>query len=177
MNTFNTIFRTLFTLVVLSLFSTLSTAQPSLADEEQPINISADSLESQEQKGVSVYKGNVIITQGSLKLKGNIITVYHPDSLLQSVRAKGQPAYFERYNQKEQAWLTGNANQIEYNAKYKTLLLIGDAEVAQPGKHVIKGPKLFYDLAKKTLIAKSSKTDKGRVSVTFSPAIADQKDQ
>lgn len=158
-------------LVVLPFYSYAETA----LDEEQPIHITADSLESQEQKGFSVYKGNVVIIQGSLKLNGETITVFHPNSLLQTVKAIGQPANFERYSQTEQAWLRGHANQIEYNAKDKTLLLMGDAQVSQPGKHVIKGPKLFYDMTQKTLLAQSTEQEKGRVSVTFSPTPAEKK--
>ena len=144
-------------------------AETPLPDEEQPVHISANSLDAQEKKGISIYKGNVIVTQGSLTLKGDVITVMHPNSQLQTVKSAGQPASFKRFSQTDQAWLKGKANLIEYDALNKTVLLVGDAQVEQPGQHLIKGPKLFYDMANQTLKAQSTEQEKGRVSVTFNP--------
>lgn len=164
------------TFILTGLSHAETTTPAVIPDEEQPVHITADSLESQEQQGISIYKGNVLITQGSLQLNGDIITVNHPNSLVTKVTATGKPANFRRYSQVDQAWLTGNATQIEYNAKEKTILLTGEAQVSQPGKHLIKGPKLFYDIGKQTLLAKGTKEDKGRVSVTFTPAPAEKKE-
>ncbi len=139
-------------------------------DEEQPVHITADSLDAQEKKGISIYKGNVIVTQGSLTLKGDVITVMHPNSELKSVKSVGTPANFKRFSHIDQAWSKGKASSIEYDAIHKTVLLIGDAEVEQPGEHLIKGPRLFYDMTNQTLKAQATANEKGRVSVTFTPA-------
>ncbi|WP_019556898.1 lipopolysaccharide transport periplasmic protein LptA [Thiomicrorhabdus arctica] len=139
-------------------------------DEEQPVHISANSLDAQEKSGISIYKGNVIVTQGSLTLKGDEIIVKHPNNLLKTVKATGQPARFKRFSQTDQSWLKGKANMIEYDALNKTVLLVGSAQVEQPGQHLIKGPKLFYDMTNQTLKAQSTEQEKGRISVTFNPA-------
>ncbi len=145
-------------------------AQAPTPDEEQPVHISANSLDAQEKKGISIYKGNVIVTQGSLTLKGDEIMVKHPNNQLQTVKSTGQPASFKRFSQTDQSWLKGKANLIEYDALNKTVLLVGNAQVEQPGQHLIKGPKLFYDMANQTLKAQSTEQEKGRISVTFNPA-------
>ncbi len=150
--------------------SLASQANPSTPDEEQPIQITADRLEVQEQKGISTYTGNVHIQQGSLELSGNTVTIIHPNGQLQTVKAFGSPAKFKRFSQLEQSWLTGQANLIQYNTEHKTILLSGDAQVKQPGKHTITGNNIFYDVSKQTLMAKGSKDGQGRVSVTFDPA-------
>lgn len=152
------------------LFGSSPAVLAQVPDEEQPVHISANSLDAQEKKGISIYKGNVIVTQGSLTLKGDIITLTHPNNQLQTVKSTGQPASFKRFSQADQAWLKGKANTIEYDALHKTVLLVGNAQVEQPGKHLIKGPKLFYDMTNQTLQAQGSEQDKGRVSVTFNPA-------
>lgn len=146
----------------------LSTAHS--ADQDQPINITADSMVSQEKSGKSVYKGSVVVTQGSMTLKGDVINVLHPKGKLNKLVATGQQASFQRFSEKDQAWLKGRADKIEYHANNKTILLIGNAKAEQPGKHVITGPKLFYDIQKKTLQAQSTSTEKRRISVTFTPA-------
>lgn len=155
-----------------SLFFTSSVcvAEAQIADDKQPIKISADSLLASEKQGRSTYKGNVIIKQGSLTLKGDKVDVSHPKGKLTKVTATGNRASFKRFSTVDQAWLKGKAERIEYHALDKTVLLVGNAEVEQPGKHVITGPKLFYDIAKQTLQAQSTEAEKERISVTFNPA-------
>lgn len=154
--------------------ATEAKSMPIKPDEEQPVNISANSLKSSEKEGKSTYTGNVVVTQGSLTLKGNIINIFHPNNLLTQVIATGKQASFKRFSQIDQAWLKGKANRIEYHAQNRTVLLIGNAQVEQPGKHIIKGPKLFYDITNQTLQAQSTETEKKRISVTFTPAPATQ---
>ena len=167
----------LFTSVLLMASSTLSLAAPTnTPDNKQPVNIQADQLQASEKAGKSIYSGNVVVTQGSLTIKGDQIEVLHPKGKLSQAITTGTPAIFKRYNQTEKAWVNGKANRIEYDTKAKTVLLIGDAEVEQPGKHKISGSKLFYDLEKQLLNANSSPEDKKRVSVTFTPETDSKQD-
>jgi len=164
------------TLLGLAIISTNSFAEKTnTPDNEQPINITANSLQASEKQGRSVYKGNVVVNQGSLTLKGEQIDVSHPKGQLTKVIATGQLANFKRFSQIDQAWLKGKAERIEYHAVNKTVLLIGNAEVEQPGKHVISGPRLFYDINQQTLQAQSTETEKKRISVTFNPTPSDTK--
>ncbi|WP_321324652.1 lipopolysaccharide transport periplasmic protein LptA [Thiomicrorhabdus sp.] len=183
MNSMQHNFLRLITLTLLGLTSLMISnqaicqTQSNLPDEQQPVNISADSLIASEKTGKSIYKGNVIITQGSLTLKGETVDISHPKNQLTTVIATGNPATFKRYSQVDQAWLKGRAQKIEYNALNKTVLLVGDALVEQPGKHVISGPKLFYNIEQQTLKAQSSDTEKKRISVTLNPATVKEKDK
>ncbi len=166
----NTFYRSLFALCILCFFSLTSLAESNIPDEEQPINITADRLEVQEQTGISTYSGNVNIQQGSLELTGDTVTIIHPNGQLNMVKAYGAPAKFKRFSQVEQSWINGQANLIQYSTEYKTILLSGNAKVMQPGKHTITGSNIFYDVSKQTLMAKGSKDGQDRVSVTFDPA-------
>ena len=154
--------------------ATESKSTPSKPDEQQPVNISANSLKASEKEGKSLYSGNVIVTQGSLTLKGDVINISHPNNQVTEVIATGKQASFKRFSQIDQAWLKGKANKIEYHAQNRTGLLIGNDQVDQPGKHIIKGPRLFYDIANQTLQAQSTETEKKRISVTFTPAPANK---
>jgi len=44
-------------------------------DRDQPIHIQSDDAQLDDKKGVATYKGNVIITQGSMKITGNTVTI------------------------------------------------------------------------------------------------------
>ena len=170
----NKLLKNLFLLLFLNTFTfaaVANTASPSsLPDDEQPVHISADALDIQDQTGTSLYTGNVEITQGSLTLNGERIIIKHPGGIIQSLDAFGQQARFKRFDPEEQSWVYGRADQILYNAQQKTLLLIGNAQVKQADKHLITGPKLNYDIQNKTLKAQSTANQSERISVTLMPA-------
>ncbi|MEB0151312.1 LptA/OstA family protein, partial [Pseudomonas sp. CCC2.2] len=44
-------------------------------DNKQPIRIQADEAQLDDKQGVATYKGDVIITQGSMKITGNTVTI------------------------------------------------------------------------------------------------------
>ena len=44
-------------------------------DSQQPIHISADDAQLDDRNGIATYKGDVIITQGSMKVTGNTVTM------------------------------------------------------------------------------------------------------
>ncbi|MDX1519199.1 MAG: LptA/OstA family protein, partial [Gammaproteobacteria bacterium] len=48
-------------------------------DKDQPIEIEADAAELDDRKNVTVYTGNVIVTQGSIRMTGEKMTVYYTD--------------------------------------------------------------------------------------------------
>ncbi|QCU89610.1 lipopolysaccharide transport periplasmic protein LptA [Thiomicrorhabdus sediminis] len=139
-------------------------------ESKQPIEISADSLISNEKSGLSTYRGNVVVKQGKITLNGDTVTVHHPDGELTTVKASGNPARFKRYDEKAQSWMTGEAQQIDYDAVKQTLIMTGQAKAEQPGKHLITGPKLVYDMQQQTLQANSTAEEKQRISVTLNPA-------
>ncbi|MDX1347384.1 MAG: lipopolysaccharide transport periplasmic protein LptA [Thiomicrorhabdus chilensis] len=143
--------------------------QAQTPDEEQPIHITADSLDIQDLKGISIYTGKVEVIQGSLTLKGDKMTIHHPQREVEWIEVDGAPATFKRFDTQEQSWIKGRANRIDYRAAEKTVLLTGDAKVEQPGKNLITGPELFYDMQNKTLQANSTPEEKKRVSVTLMP--------
>ncbi|MGE8358313.1 MAG: lipopolysaccharide transport periplasmic protein LptA, partial [Microvirgula sp.] len=62
------------------------------ADRSKPINIEADQASLDQQKGVTVYEGNVILTQGTSKLTAAKLTVNQDKAGNQFGTAIGNPA-------------------------------------------------------------------------------------
>lgn len=153
------------------LFTTANQAWSQFAstdDAQQPIEIEADRLSSQEQQGLTVYQGNVIIKQGTLTLKGDQVEVFHPQNKLDKIISTGEPAYFERYLHEQQSWIKGHANTLIYYAEPRKVELIGSAFIEQENTHQIQGDKLTYDLEKQTLNATSEHQD-NRIKMTLTP--------
>ena len=72
------------------IFILLSSACWSLpTDKDQPINLTANSADMDEGKEISVYKGNVVVLQGSMRLMANEVTVFHPNRKAQKIIAIG----------------------------------------------------------------------------------------
>ncbi|PLA73713.1 lipopolysaccharide transport periplasmic protein LptA [Hydrogenovibrio sp. SC-1] len=138
-------------------------------ETELPIEIKADSLLAQDNIGESTYQGNVIITQGLTEIKGETVTILHPERQVNQAIIIGNPATFKKFNEDDQTWVNGQADQITYYTVDKIVILEGDAHINQADKNSISGPKITYNLTDKTLSAKGTKTDKKRITVTFQP--------
>lgn len=145
-------------------------AEPKTSSSESlPIEIKADSLLSQDQKGQSIYSGQVIITQGTTVIQGDKVTIFHPNRKVVKALVVGKPATFKRFLPEEQHWVNGRADTITYHAENRTVLLEGNAYVNQEGKNSISGPEILYNLNDKTLSAKGDKKEKKRITVIFEP--------
>ena len=64
-------------------------------DNEQPIRIQANEAQLDDKQGVATYKGDVIITQGSMKITGNTVTITrNAAGEIDIVTSVGNLAYF-----------------------------------------------------------------------------------
>ena len=67
------------------------------SDRDQPIRIQADSAELDDRQGVAVYRGDVIITQGTLKITGDTVTITQTASGdIDVFTSVGNLAYYEQ---------------------------------------------------------------------------------
>jgi len=135
--------------------------------EELPIEITAESLIIEEKTGSSVYLGNVIITQGKLKIKGDKVTVKHPNQQVSQAIVLGKPASFINFIEKDKTWVKGQANTITYQATNKNILFDGKAKITQAGKNSISGSSILYNSKKETITAKGNKQKQQRIKVIF----------
>ena len=77
-----------------ALFSAGAAALPT--DREQPIRVQADSAELDDKQGVAVYRGGVVITQGTLKITGDTVTItQNAQGDIEIFTSVGKPAYYE----------------------------------------------------------------------------------
>src|SRR5210317_1913464 len=84
-----------------SLFIVLALALPGSVsalstDRDQPINLEADEAELDQTEGVSTYVGNVVVTQGSMKVESDRMVVHLEDGEIDRIEATGAPARFRQ---------------------------------------------------------------------------------
>ena len=114
-------------------------------DREQPIRVQADSAELDDKQGVAVYRGDVVVTQGSMKLTGNTVTLkQNKDGEIEVVSSVGKPAYFEQKPAPDKQITQAYGLTIQYFVSQNRVVLIDQAKVIQEG-NTFEGEKIVYD--------------------------------
>ncbi len=141
--------RTKLTIPVLSLLiiSALTTAAHALdSDRDQPVNLEADHATYNQQTGVTVYSGNVIITQGTIRIQAdNVIANLDANRSIKDVTATGKPAKFQQKISPDKGIAYGEGNQVFYDAALSQITLTGRAKINQDGS-VFNGNTLRYGM-------------------------------
>lgn len=114
-------------------------------DREQPIDIVADRAEHDDAKRVTIYRGNVVIDQGSLHITGDTVTIHfdeHDD--VAKMIAVGVPAHFRQLSDGEAGHRKAWAKRMEYFPGHDLIVLLGEARYEKQGSE-INADRLVYD--------------------------------
>ena len=114
-------------------------------DRDQPIRVQADSAELDDKQGVAVYRGGVVITQGSMKITGDTVTITQtPQGDIDVFTSVGKPAYYEQKPASDKQLVQAYGLTIQYYASNERIVLIDQAKVIQEG-NTFEGEKIIYD--------------------------------
>ncbi len=115
------------------------------SDRDQPIRVQADSAELDDRQGVAVYHGDVVITQGTMKITGNKVTITQDDNGdIKVFTSVGNPAYYEQKPAANKDIVKAYGQTIQYFAENERVVLIDKARVIQDG-NTFEGEKIVYD--------------------------------
>jgi len=152
---------------------------------DAPIEIESDTLEVEDQKHVATFIGNVIATQGDMKLRS--------DRLRADYAQAGQAGQKGGKTQIREILATGNVHVSSKDdqsadgdwARYVVAnrnIVMGDKVVLRQGKNVIQGTKLYIDLnsGKSRIVGgveatAAQKGATGRVKALFQPPPKEKK--
>ena len=124
-------------------------------DSQQPIEIQADFAELDDKEGKTIYIGNVVVIQGSIKMTGDKLKVnFSEERDLEEVYIEGRPAYFKQTPDSGED-VEGEGLRIEYHAQKNLLHLIQKARLTQ-GKRLFEGDRINYDTAKSVITARAA---------------------
>ncbi|MCP4994191.1 MAG: lipopolysaccharide transport periplasmic protein LptA, partial [Gammaproteobacteria bacterium] len=153
-------------LPILLLASTPFAAHALKEDVNKPIEVEADSVEIDDGSGKSTYKGNVVLTQGSIRLKADSITVIQHETKSDQIKVVGRPATLTQKSTKGKKEIKGRSLRMEYFIDSDILYLIGNASLVQ-GKDTFKSDRIAYDRKKSLIKGGTSAKGKRRVRVTI----------
>ena len=149
------------------------------SDSEQPIHIEADRAEADESKRVTIYRGDAVITQGSLRITGETVWLYfnENDEFIKLVSI-GSPAHLRQLPDGAKDYRTADARRLEYYAQKNLILLLGNAVYGQ-GRDKIRADRIEYDSLRGKMLARTApfrsktgndkKRPKTRVKIQISP--------
>ncbi|MGE0351367.1 lipopolysaccharide transport periplasmic protein LptA [Hydrogenophaga sp.] len=97
------------------------------ADRNQPLNAEADALRYDDARQTSVFTGNVVITKGSILIRGAQVEVRQDAQGNQFGIVNGSPGFFRQKREGVDEFIEGTAQRIEYDSKADTVRFIGKA--------------------------------------------------
>lgn len=149
----------------------LAASLPALAltgDTDQPIHIESDQQSLDMQGNVVTFTGNVVMTQGSIKINADKVVVTRPggEQGKEVIDGYGKPATFYQMQDNGKP-VKGHSAHMRYELQNDFVVLTGDAYLEQVDSN-IKGDKITYLVKEQKMQAFS---DKGkRVTTVLVPS-------
>ncbi len=124
-------------------------------DKNELIEITADGANLDKRKGVTVYRGNVVLVQGSIRITGDIMTIYFKDDDPYTLIMQGTPARYRQLPDERKVYDEAEALRIEYHKLKNLVILIDKASFKQEGLS-FSGSRIEYDTQRKKIKAKGN---------------------
>ena len=134
----------LFALFSSLLFAVTPAAHAEKADRDKPINLEADTANVDDAKKVSIYEGNVVLTQGTLVIRADRLVVKEDAEGFQYGTAYGNPASFRQKREGYDEYIEGYGQRIEYDQKKDLVQLFTNARMKR-NQDEARGNYISYD--------------------------------
>lgn len=128
--------------------ATLAAALPAhaeRADREKEIVVGADKLTADDANRTSTFDGNVVVTQGTMRMTANRVTVKEDADRHKFYVANGTPVTFRQKRDNADEWVEGFADRAEFDDRNDVLKLYNRAKV-KSNQNEITGDFISYDM-------------------------------
>ena len=163
-------------------------AQAEKADKDKPMNVEADALRYEETRQTSVFTGNVVLTKGTIVMRGSKMDVRQDPQGNQYGLLVGTPAapgFFRQKREGLEEWIEGEGDRIEYDSKAQTVLFTGRAVLRRYRGTQLNdqsvGSEILYNSLTEVFTVKGGDTSKtaanptGRVRAMLTPIPEEEK--
>jgi lipopolysaccharide export system protein LptA len=118
------------------------------ADRDKPVNIEANRMSSDDARRMSIFEGNVVLTNGTMVVRADRIVVRQDADGFQFATAYGNPVQFRQRGDakdgREALWTEGEALRIEIDRRNERVELFERARVTR-GQDMVNGEYIFVD--------------------------------
>ncbi|NVO05473.1 MAG: lipopolysaccharide transport periplasmic protein LptA [Rhodoferax sp.] len=174
---------TLTALVIAGLLCLAGSVQAEKADRNKAMNIEADALRYDDLKQVSVFTGRVVLTKGTIQIRGDRLEVRQDPDGYQFGVATGSPEKPAFYRQKREAldeFIEGEGETITYDGRADTITFARRAQLrrlrgATVADEITGGNIVYENLTDRFTVDGVAKNGPngamgaGRVNVTLTP--------
>lgn len=158
-------------LVTASLMS-ITVANAAKVDLTKDIVIKSKRQAGDLKNKIASYLDDVVITQGTLSIKADLVQVYsYSEQDQETYVAKGKPAVFEQLLE-DGTKITLQADEVKYEPSINTITITGNALLRQDGSEVT-GSKIVYNTLTEQLEAESNNNES--VTTILKPKVKDEK--
>ena len=120
-------------------------AQAERADRTKPINLESDRMRIDDVQKTSVFEGKVVMTQGTLSIRANKVTLRQDKDGYQYGSASGNPAAFRQKRDGANEYIEGEAERIEYDGKLDKVEFFNHARLKREPADEVRGNYISYD--------------------------------
>jgi lipopolysaccharide export system protein LptA len=164
-----------------TLLTCVTQALAEKADRDKPVNIESDRMTADDGKKLSIFEGRAVLTQGTLIIRADRITVQQDGEGFQYGVATGNLATFRQKREGFDEYVDGEAERIEYDGKADKVQFFTRARLRRDGGDDVRGNYISYDAKTEFFSANSSKDSSpqsrdGRVRAVIMPKKPDTAD-
>lgn len=136
--------------VLLGAAALASPALAERADRDMPTNVESDRMHYDEPKQTTVFTGRVVLTKGTLIIRGDEMVLRQIADNQQIATATGKPATFrQKRDGPGEQYVNGHGQTIDYDSVNERMVLTGSAVMIRTecGRTMdqITGAKIVYD--------------------------------
>ena len=135
-------------------------------DSTKPINIKANSAEINDATGISVYRGDVKIVQGSMQLTGEKVILETANKKVKKIIAEGNLSTFEQTTD-DVKLVHAEAKKMVYNINANEIVLTKNDKLTEAGNTFASDRIVFY--TDKEIVSAGSSSGDDRVNITVFP--------
>lgn len=139
-----------------SFISLMSFMTPVHAENFQTVDIKANYLLLDENKGIRKYKGQVLFSKGTLSIKADTVTLFYDGEILTKALITGSPADVHHEPDNEDK-VHSQAREMEFFVAEDKLSLKGQAFIDQGSRH-FSGEYIEYDTRQRIITAAGTQT-------------------
>lgn len=114
------------------------------ADSDKPVHLEADRATVQDANKLATFTGNVVLTQGTLIIRADKMTVKEDANGFQYATAFGNLASFRQKRDGKDEYVEGWSERMEYDGKADKVQLFKKARLRR-GQDEVHGDYISYD--------------------------------
>ena len=163
---------------LLALLGLATPAHAERADREKPIQADSDKLTLDNAQKISVFEGNVVIVQGTMRITADRVVLHEDKDGFRHASGVGKQTTFRQKRDDVDEYVDGTADRFEYDGKADRLELFGHANLKR-AQDDIRGEYISYDTRTEFFRVNGSAVGNagpspasGRVHVTIQPQAA-----